>query len=378
MRIFYDHQVFSLQDAGGISRYHYELTRYLSRITEVRTEIAMGFNASVLPFSGLRNERTTIHSWGTRLRPGMARYGCNEIVCSAIALRRGQVDIYHPTLYRRMPAVSARRVVVTHQDCGHEMFPHLFRNPARVIRSKRHLFAQADAIICASESSRRDLLKFYDVPERKTCVIYHGLTRLPRDAKVEEQFRRGIARPYVLYVGSRTQYKNFTGLLRAFAASHAADDFDLVAVGGGPINADELALAKELRIAQTLTVYPAPSDALLAEAYAHATLFVYPSLYEGFGLPPLEAMSLGCPALVSRCSSLPEVCQDGAFYFDPEDPDSLSNRLSEVLGDAVERARMVERAAAIARRYDWNTCGQRTWALYQACLQGRDYAGVAP
>ncbi len=129
-------------------------------------------------------------------------------------------------------------------------------------------------------------------------------------------FRSNRSRPYVLYVDSRAPYKNFSGLLRAFARCHLQDTFDLVAVGGGPLLAPELATTHELKIDQSLQVYPVVSDALLAEAYANAELLVYPSLWEGFGVPPLEAMSLGCPVLVSDCSSMPEICRDGASYFD--------------------------------------------------------------
>ena len=130
--------------------------------------------------------------------------------------------------------------------------------------------------------------------------------------------------PYLLYVGSRAGYKNFGLLLEAFSRSGLAGHYRLLAVGGGAFTAAEQQRIASLRLAGSITVIPKADDAILARAYRDAALFIYPSLYEGFGFPPLEAMSMGCPVLVNRTSSLPEVCGDAAFYFDASDPDELS------------------------------------------------------
>ena len=369
MQILYDHQLFSLQNGGGASRYHYELARHLGSIPDIRIELLLGFSGTVFAFRELASEHTSVIHLRSEKPPGASRYLVNELLGNGIAMVRGKVDIYHPTLYRVMPLVRSRKIVVTHHDCAHERFPELFRNADRVIRAKRELFAAADAVICVSESSRRDLLRFYKVEEKKLFVIYHGLSRLARDPAMAEQFRNSRSRPYVLYVGSRAPYKNFEGLVRAFARCQLQDAFDLVAIGGGALLAAETALARELKIDQALHVYPSASDALLAGAYANAELFVYPSLWEGFGFPPLEAMSLGCPALVSNCSSLPEVCRDGASYFDPNDPGSLARSLAEAISPKASNAPVIARGKEIAASFDWRRCGEQTLALYRACLE---------
>jgi glycosyltransferase involved in cell wall biosynthesis len=364
MRILYDHQVFSLQDAGGASRYHFELIRNLQGLGEVAIELLLGLNGSVMPFASLQRTQTRVFGRETALKPGLARYVLNESFSAVTAPLRGRVDIYHPTLYRALPWVRRRRVVVTHHDCIHERFPRLFSNAASIVESKRKLFAQADAIICVSESSRRDLLHFYDVAEIKTHVVYHGFSPLPLPLADPPE----LAKPYLLYVGSRTDYKNFGLLLDAFFRSGLAGDYRLLAVGGGPFTPVEQERIASLKLGRSVTIVPKADEATLARAYRDASLFIYPSLYEGFGFPPLEAMSLGCPVLVNQTSSLPEICGDAAFYFDAADAGDLSRCLTSILADDRERARKRELGEQRVRLYDWSRSAHRTLDVYRSVL----------
>jgi glycosyltransferase involved in cell wall biosynthesis len=377
MHIVYDHQVFSLQDAGGASRYHTELVRHLRSLPGVRIDLAAGLNRSPYALRDLAQDNVRVFSVHSRVQPGFARYALNETLWNALSTLRARADLYHPTLYRALPLVRARRVVVTHHDCVHERFPELFANPRRVIEAKRRLYARADAILCVSASAQHDLLAFYGVNSAKTCVIPHGLTPLRRDPITAVRWRARWTRPYLLYVGSRATYKNFAGLLHAFRESGASDQVDLLAIGGGAWTEEEKRLTTSLGLKDHVHQIPHASDAVLAEAYAAAYLFVYPSRYEGFGFPPLEAMSLGCPVLVSQSASLPEVCADGAFYFDPEETDSLPRLLRAVLADEPARQAMGRRGAQVAQRYDWATCARRTYAAYAACLEHSDLAAAA-
>jgi glycosyltransferase involved in cell wall biosynthesis len=369
MRILYDHQVFSLQDAGGASRYHYELIRNLQASNEVDVELLMGLTASVMPFARLACSRTKVFSRSTRIKPGVGRYATNELFSSLLAPLRGKFDIYHPTLYRALPWVRRRRVVVTHHDCTHERFPRLFPNAASIVNSKRKLFAQADAILCVSASSRSDLLHFYQVAEEKTHVIPHGFSPL-QVLPDSEQDKGNPGIPCLLYVGSRAGYKNFTLLLDAFARSGLAEGYCLLAVGGGAFSAEEQARITSLGISASVTLIPKADDAVLARAYRSAALFVYPSLYEGFGFPPLEAMSLGCPVLVNRTSSLPEVCGEAAFYFDSSDADALSQVLVSSLEDTEGLKVKRHLGEQQVRLYDWSRSARRTMEVYSAALSG--------
>jgi glycosyltransferase involved in cell wall biosynthesis len=361
MRIFYDHQVFSLQDAGGVSRYQYELVRNLQASSEVQTEVLMGMNASVMPFAELRNHRTNVLSWRTGIKPGYLRYGINEILSPVIAQRLGRVDIYHVMLYRAIPFVRRGRLLVTHHDCTHERFPQMFHNASFIIKTKRNLFSKADAIICVSESSRRDLLHFYDVDEKKTYVVHHGFSPL----HIGPPLTDAASVPYLLYVGSRAEYKNFPLLLEAFSRSGLAGDYRLMVVGGGEFSAEQQARISALGLAESVTLIPKIDEGALAQVYRNAALFVYPSLYEGFGFPPLEAMSLGCPVLAHRTSSLPEVCGDAAFYFDNPDADELARVLVTTLQDAPGIAMKRQQGEAQVRLYDWSRTAANTLNIYR-------------
>jgi glycosyltransferase involved in cell wall biosynthesis len=365
MRVLYDHQVFSLQDAGGASRYHFELIRNLQGTGGVAIELLQGLNGSVMPFGSLQQAQTRVFGHQTALKPGMARYAINELFSAFTAPFRGTVDIYHPTLYRALPWVRRRRMVVTHHDCIHERFPKLFSNAASIVESKRKLFAGADAIICVSESSQRDLLHFYDVAESKTHVVHHGFSPLPLPVDGPQ----GSGEPYLLYVGSRAGYKNFGLLLEAFSRSGLAGDYRLLAVGGGSFTPEEGERIASLELGRSVTVVPKADDGTLARAYRDATLFIYPSLYEGFGFPPLEAMSLGCPVLVNKTSSLPEICGDAAFYFDDAaDVGELSRCLTSIVAD--DRGRAVKQVLGEqrVRLYDWTRSAQSTLNVYCTVL----------
>ncbi len=366
MRIYYDHQLCSLQNAGGASRYHYELINHLSELPGVETETFLGMNETVYPYKQLSSAKARVMGFAAPLRKGVIRYAANELMGNFVAPFRGMFDVYHPTHHRIMPSVRARRIVVTHHDCIYERFP-VFRFTKEVLRAKKDLFERADAIICISEASRKDLLEYYDVEAAKTYVIHHGLTHLPRSRRAAEKLRSVLRRDYVLYVGSRAAYKNFFTLLKAFRAANLQKELDLLVLGGGPLIPEEVTMAGKLELDGTLIAIPRVSDELLAEAYAGARLFVYPSLWEGFGLPPLEAMSLDCPVVAGRVSSVPEVCKDAPFYFDPEDGESLNRVLVNAVTNDEARKQAIARGRNIAAQYTWQKCAQETLQLYRKC-----------
>jgi len=364
MRILYDHQVFSLQNVGGASTYFYELASHLSRLPSESVSLYLGLQRSVQPFWSLKQYGARVMEWDSNMRPGLARYAVNEAVTSALCLAIGRFDIYHATLYRRMPMARARRLVATNHDCTHETFPDLFPDAQRVIEAKERLYDSADAIICVSESSRLDLIKFYNPDPAKIHVISLGLPRLRRDAIASQEFVASLRRPYLLFVGARHTYKNFGGLLKAFAHGGFVEDYDLVVIGGGKFSDRELDEIRSFGLSSAVIHWDFVSEPILAEAYARARLFVSPSLYEGFGLPPLEAMSLGCPVLASNSSSSPEVCGEAAFYFDPLCDGDLERGLCDALNDRDGQRRReigTERAAS----FRWQTMAEETMAVYR-------------
>lgn len=363
MRILYDHQVFSLQDRGGISRYYFELVRQISRSNNCMAEIFLGYNNNLFRFSCL--PRIKVHEFRGSgiMKPGKYRYLLNEAIANMVYPFRGNFDVYHPTLYRCAPFVRSTKIVVTHHDCAYERYPALFSNVESIKQTRARQFERADAIICPSESTRRDLHEFYQVSENKTFVVFHGITQPVQPDDSEPA--RIVDRPFLLFVGSRAPYKNFDGLLRAFAAADLKREFDLVVLGGGVATSSELAAVRQLSLGDVVHFAPDAPDDFLARAYDQARLLVYPSLYEGFGFPPLEAMSRSCPVLLAHTSSLPEICGDAAFYFTVEDPGSFVFGLRESCVDEAKRRQKIERGRILASNYSWEECAAKTLQIYR-------------
>jgi glycosyltransferase involved in cell wall biosynthesis len=366
VRIAVDHQVTSLQDAGGMSRYHYELARHLRGREGISLDLLFGGQSSVLPFAELQGAGVRVESWKSRLGPGYPRYAMNALWTAAIAPLRGRYDLYHASYQRWEPAIRHRALVATHHDATQERFPRLFPNAAAIRARKGKLYRRADLVICVSESARRDLMEIYGVEEAKTRLVHHGVTPV---AGMAAPFEDGDSRPYVLYVGSRSAYKNFSALLRAFAETAAALSMRLMVAGGGGWSASERAAIAEHGLQKRVVLLPRVDEAQLGALYRGAALLVYPSLYEGFGLPPLEAMDAGCPVLVSHTSSLPEICGDAAHYFDPASRDALTEMLGRLLGDAALLSGKVDAGRAWVGRYTWELAAAGTLAVYREALE---------
>jgi glycosyltransferase involved in cell wall biosynthesis len=365
VRIAVDHQVTSLQDAGGMSRYHYELARHLRDREGILIDLLLGGESSVLPLAELEGEGVRVQSWKSRLGPGYPRYAMNALWTSAVAPLRGRYDIYHATYQRWEPAIRHRALVATHHDATQERFPQLFPNAAAIRARKRRLYQQADLVICVSESARQDLVEIYGMDEARTRLVHHGVTPVAEGAAEPGE---GKEQPYVLYVGSRSAYKNFLALARAFAATEAARDMRLVVAGCGAWSDAERAAIAEHGLERRIVLLPRVEEARLGALYRGAALFVYPSLYEGFGLPPLEAMSAGCPVLVSRTSSLPEICGEAAHYFDPAIEGALEQELGRLLGVGGLLRAKVDVGRAWIGRYTWEAAAQGTLAVYREAL----------
>jgi glycosyltransferase involved in cell wall biosynthesis len=304
----------------------------------------------------------------SRFSPGLLTYSINEAVLNTVALVSGKFDIYHNTLYRFMPLARSRRFVATHHDCIQERYPQFFEDRDRVLRAKQRMFQQADLVFCVSESSRADLEEFYGVARDKTRVVYHGVSDMKRSPKGRDDFRKVVDRDFILYVGKRDGYKNFAGLLKAMQLSGIYNTHRLVSIGGGTPTAEERKLVVELGLQEAITIIPHASFELLSESYATASLLVYPSLYEGFGFPPLEAMQMKCPALVATNGATSEICRDGAFFFDPNAVEDFSEMLKFSLYNTSAREALIERGLSVVKRYSWDRTAEAVLTGYREIL----------
>ena len=366
LRISYDHQVFSWQTYGGISRYYYEIANRIA---------SMGNSVEIFaPFfvnEYIKNGRQ-IHPCGVKIpflrniSPQVLKIINSTLACLLIKHSRN-IDILHETYYSLLDwcPKSAKRVITVY-DMIHDKFPEHFSSWNKTRHIKENAIRRADHVICISENTRRDLLTILNIPEDKTSVVHLGYS-LNFEKTVSHQSDKKM--PFILYVGSRGGWKNFDRLLHAYANStFLNDECSLICFGGGGFSAHELSLMKSLKISEENIKYISGTDETLAHLYASASLFVFPSLYEGFGIPPLEAMSFGCPVACSNTSSLPEVVGNAAELFDPADTSSIRSALESVLTCPGKAKILVERGHERVQHFSWEKCAYDTLNVYTKIL----------
>ena len=353
-RVTFDYQIFSGQAYGGISRYVCELAARVARMESFRVRVvAPLFTNRYLRGSDVAKVGVFVPDIA---RTNRLRFALSRAAAPALtSLTRPHV--VHETYYsRRRVAPRGPAVVLTVHDMIHERMAHMFPPDDFTSALKKQAVARADHIICISERTRADLIEILDVEPSKTSVIYHGCDfgRLAIDpiAPIPD-------RPFVLYVGDRIGYKNFAALVEAFRASPWSRDLCLVAFGHLPFTAEEVELFGELDVRHIRG-----DDGVLAALYAAAEVFVYPSLYEGFGIPILEAMTLGCPVVCSKAASIPEVAGDAAEYFDPQSIEDMRKAIDKVLSSSACRAVLRERGYQRAALFKWDRTAEETARIY--------------
>jgi alpha-1,3-rhamnosyl/mannosyltransferase len=259
-------------------------------------------------------------------------------------------------LPRLLGAIARRRVVTVH-DLTFKRFPDLLQKET-LESLERHMtreLAVADAVICVSESTRDDLLEFYEVDERRVHAIHSGVER------VASSERQAGGRRYILFVSTIEPRKNLEVLLDAFA--RLPYEGELIVVGKIGWKSD--AIKRRLRAPRVVHLdYLDPAD--LAAVYAGAELFVFPSIYEGFGFPLLEAMAHGVPSIAARSSSLPEIGGDAALYFEPHDARALAALMQRALTDRALRDDLAARGRLRAAEFRWDRAAEQTLGLLRA------------
>ena len=223
----------------------------------------------------------------------------------------------------------------------------------------------ADHVICVSEATRNDMLRVYGDIKAPISVVHLGVDPIfrPSDPQVT-----GLPDRYLLFVGSRAQYKDANILLNVFAnLRDKAEELALVFTGGGAFTRAERAQHQELGIADRV-MQISLKDTAMSGAYGNALMCIFPSRFEGFGLPALEAMACGTPAVLAHGSSLPEVGGDAAKYFTPGDAQDLTGAIEGMLSDEQERNRMRIAGISRAQGFTWGTAAAKTAGIYQSLV----------
>jgi glycosyltransferase involved in cell wall biosynthesis len=361
LRVAFDHRIFSHQKHGGISRYFARVLQCLPEFGVDSKIISPLYQSEYL--GGLPEGSV----WGRPFEYTPKRLRAAEILGEALNRPLSYVygaDISHETYHHfRRIAPSKSRIVITVYDMIHEFF-RVGDLHEYVRRNLTAAVARADSIICISESTRRDLLRFYPDVGDRAVVSHFGFDPIMGMEAGERPYQR----PYLLYVGMRwNMYKNFHGLVEAYRSSpQLRSTFDLVFVGGGPFTGEERELLEAAGIADR-AVQRSADDGALWRYYRHASAFVYPSLYEGFGIPPLEAMAADCPVVAMHVSSMPEVCGDAAEYAYPDQPGSLQAAIEKVVfSDRADALREAGRDRL--KLFSWRKCAQEHADIYRGLV----------
>ena len=388
MNVLYDHQAFSSFAFGGVSRIYFELLNAYSKDPEMKVNLSLQYsdneylkesewNSSIRPFS-----KRISDVGGISFPVSLAR---NFIIkrinnhrkrenkrCSEKIVAGGDYDLFHPTYYDPyfLDFLHKKPFVVTVYDMIYELFPKYFSSTQKFLDGKLLLLNKAAKVIAISENTKKDLLKLYHLPGDKIDVVY--LANSLNNKMVQQKSspeRNNIPKRYLLYVGNRAFYKNFLFFTESLVPLLQQDStLSVVCAGGKNFTASEKKSFSQWGVEKNLHYIPV-NDVLLSSLYKNALAFVFPSLYEGFGIPTLEAFACNCPVLISNTSSLPEIAGTACLSFDPRDKTSILDAVKQLLSSESLREELREKGQERVKIFSWERTAQETKQVYKNVLQ---------
>jgi len=361
INVLFDHQTFSSQRYGGISRYFANIHHYISQQDTVQSDISIirSENQYIRDYPALLNNQIG----NIILKKPTRSYKWNKVY-SKYRLLKNDYDILHPTYYNPyFLKYTKKPFVITVHDMIHEIYPEFFESGDISARYKRLCVENASHIIAISESTKNDLINILGVSEDRISVIYHGYDpQLSSPSKITEA---PLAFDYLLYVGDRKGYKNWARFVRAIIPLLKMNaSMKLVCTGGGSFQSAERELLNRLHVTdqvQQLSV----SDKQLSSLYQNALAFIYPSLYEGFGLPILEAFQNQCPVIASDNICFKEIGRDAVAYFNPNDEESILQVVSSVISSSQCTNDLVKKGLSLLPHYAMEQCLEQTLTVYK-------------
>ena len=382
MRVLFDSQAFDMQTIGGVSRCFVELYRHLPK--EVNATIGVLESNNIYlrnlgyPYRGqLYDEfickkpfrgKGRLFNWYNSII-GRKYWGnqYNRTYCKKL-LQDNRVDVFHPTYFGDwfLSYLGNIPFVLTIHDMIPERFFQYFKIDDFQILMKRKLAPLASKIIAVSENTKNDVVQILKVPEDKVEVIYHGVNSLDNNPSNKSLY----VFPYLLYVGSRYEYKNFIPFLRSCKKIfNKYKDLKLICTGAA-FTPCELTQIESFGLSSRIIHRFVKTDEELMNLYHHAVCFVYPSLYEGFGIPILEAYQAQCPVLLNRRSCFPEIAGDAAIYFDM---DSDTSDFAEVFEDFYNsysyiKDELILKQNKRLKQYSWERSAQQLADVYQSII----------
>ncbi|WDF47287.1 glycosyltransferase family 1 protein [Chryseobacterium sp. KACC 21268] len=383
MKVLIDHQIFQNQKFGGISRYFFELMEGF-RKSNVDFDLSLLYsnNEYIKGFENIQSE--SIHSAGyndflfgkefrgkaflynqyKKTQPKVPSFRQQNLDHTISKLKKGDFDIFHTTYYDDyfLDHLNGKPFVITVYDLIHQIYPEYF--PLNIVDKNYNILDKASKIIAISESTKNDLIDFYGLPAEKIDVTYLASSL---DAGSEANNISNLPEKYILFVGNRTIYKNFyffAEVLSRVLDNHP--DIELVCTGS-KFSKEEEFFIKKLGLQNRIKNYFV-NDAELIMLYQKALFFAFPSMYEGFGIPILEAYENDCPVLLARNSSLEEIGGDAAHYFSSKSIKSLEKSLEQLISNQHLRTTLIEKGKLRLQDFSWKKTTEQTIKIYKEAI----------
>jgi glycosyltransferase involved in cell wall biosynthesis len=373
MKILIDNYIFTNQKYGGISRYYTEI--FLKLKSDKNTVINLPLfqcQNLYLNESSLLSKKQYLTYYAINL---LSKFGIStrkyikkkNDKLALNALLKNDFDLFIPTYYdiSFINYLENKPFVLTVYDMIHEIFPQYFENDSINVKNKLILMEKATKIIAVSQNTKNDILKIYPhINESKIEVIYHGSS-----IKINNKLKVSLPLNYILFVGVRDNYKNFQFLLHSISDILLNDKtLKLVCAGGGKFSDYEKKLIYNLNLTDNV-IQNNFNDNELGHYYKNAKCFIFPSEYEGFGIPILESMACGCPIVLTNNSSFPEVAGNAGIYFELNNSVDLKNKIESLLQNDGLRNEYSLKGFEQVKKFDWEIASEKCFKLYQSAIK---------
>lgn len=365
IKVFYDGCIFYKQRHGGINNVFLEIFKRVSNYSDFECAVTLPSN----------NKCNNIHRIKKFIVPKIRPNRCFPHfwrILNEIYLKMFRPNIFHSTYYTEHILDNKIKKVLTIHDMIFEIYRRDFNTEKnkRFVQLKKNLAYKADAIVCVSESTKQDVVKYYNINSSKIFVIYNSFNEFFKEVFVEQEKgyitkKYNLFNPYILYVGStKSEYKNFDLLLTVYTSSHKIhSNIDLIVISPDTYTSEQIdKISKSdfrIRKFSDLTVHD------LKVFYSQADMFVYPSKYEGFGIPVLEAMACGTPVLASMASSIPEVGGDSTLYFNPDSCEELEDKIIQIMSDEQLKTTLINKGYENINRFSWDQSVNKLLQVYK-------------
>ena len=389
MKVLFDYQAFEFQRFGGVSRSYAELISHFEKLAGCDYRLGLKESDNVyLKEYGLSDHIKPLHYMHDRLFKGKKLFKGQRMITRRVLelmgyrhdgftinqdyciklLKHQSFDIFEPTHFDAyfLPFLKGKPFVLTVHDMIPELYPQFFAEDDYQIQMKRLLCPLASQIHVPSNKTKEDLIHILGIHPEKVTVINHGA---PKVVNYETPQERLFDFPYLLYVGDRFGYKNFQPWLKEVSRV-VQDNRDIhVVCTGKPFNDEERRLIVDLHLENHIEYCFASQDTF-GSLYRNAIAFVFPSEYEGFGLPILEAFAYGCPVMLNDASCFPEVGGDAALYFSLKGrPSDFYDKFQYLYSMSLDdRTRLIEKGRKQAQQFSWDAAAQRLESVYKSVI----------